>query len=1186
MGSSITKHVAGSETSGSEQGDCDYCQRRGLPIFPVRYAVCQRTDANEGIPELSDDRISAFTDIKLDQTLDDGETNTRVVPAVVKERIPHSTSSQVNKYILRQLRSGYLYLFDKDNTDGIYWHGFAITSDGKYYKFPVKQPPSLNKISFPCALSEDEQQEGEEEVQRKTSEAMHASMVTIPEPSKSGDVYYAYTEFAWPEDFLDEVEQKILSGDAWCDKYLQRFNVPSWDNGSDQTHAFSIDEFKNIAEFSDGAEGVKSHFLTSGDSRELYSREDIQGAMGSSARYEGRGLILAVNDEIGIIHELNAYRHEALASIDDFFDPKEGVNKEKVGEERRRIMLCKQAIEAFQENFERSYKLSEQSEKKDAVSEKREEKQKYIDDNESEISFTSKSRYARRKRINYSIHLARLDDEIVQAENDLDDYNKGNAKIEEQKKQAQIDLAKAEKEYAESIATDGPSGSIKTSMLYGRIGRLKREINDFYRTSFDKIADRHKYQLYNNFDSQKIIEFEEDLIIHNNHCHALMYANDCDYSLWTKASLICPIERCSKNNIYTGMKLSAAITDVLQGGILSPASASLWKSISDNITSHTSPIMCAYFYNNKGLMEAALNEIDGLPEDEYLDIDALMEWGEKFELFENDSIKLSGEYLEASSLSSDINSITTMLSVVTANSLSALRLYSIQYDLDGDDDSKNKQKKALKIFLASQQILFMADPKAQNGEIELPVMECSEVKVSDYYNALRVLIESTNKKTGNEIEKTQAFKSVNNSFGNFYTSMPESKGVLKIALPNMQFPLADKHSSEREVDYDSNDNAEVLDSQSQINNETLRKAKEALGEDFKALGVRGNILIQLLCIYELYRATDFSELIAIESEEDVSKLIGVAASATINTVNLLNSVQAVRPNRMMNYVSTKFTWKILGKSAAAISGAVSLFDGCKKFLDGMKAEKTGHTIEANNLKIMGGVTAVGGMVTVYAALFAGPVFGLAATVIIGIVTVIIAAYWITLVAQSVQTWVNRSILGVNEIQLNKFYDIVAEQNSLEMVFAGLIVDFSYTRESISLSSYLELGSEASSTSGRAAKIADEISKRNWEVHFNLILPKNEGSIIEFKAFNIDNSSILLDGRYQQKGGELILMSSFTSSAITSDGKVKIVDQGEDNNYELGSTLSIEFSPNTYLRLVVNYVFSGSRVSDVFDLECA
>ena len=104
---------------------CKACMRlSGIPIFPVRYSACS-IDGNGPIPKLPDDIISAFTSITLDQYIDNEGT--------IKKGSPF------NRYILRKLRKGYMYIYDE--IYGGQWQCFGIYPSGELIAFAPEAPP-------------------------------------------------------------------------------------------------------------------------------------------------------------------------------------------------------------------------------------------------------------------------------------------------------------------------------------------------------------------------------------------------------------------------------------------------------------------------------------------------------------------------------------------------------------------------------------------------------------------------------------------------------------------------------------------------------------------------------------------------------------------------------------------------------------------------------------------------------------------------------------------------------------------------------------------------------------------------------------------------------------------------------------------------------------------------------------
>lgn len=48
-----------------------------------------------------------------------------------------------------------------------------------------------------------------------------------------------------------------------------------------------------------------------------------------------------------------------MAAVEDFFDPENKIDSKRIVEERRRKLLCKNAIDTFKDNFEKNYNSTE-----------------------------------------------------------------------------------------------------------------------------------------------------------------------------------------------------------------------------------------------------------------------------------------------------------------------------------------------------------------------------------------------------------------------------------------------------------------------------------------------------------------------------------------------------------------------------------------------------------------------------------------------------------------------------------------------------------------------------------------------------------------------------------------------------------------------------------------------------------
>jgi len=135
-------------------------------------------------------------------------------------------------------------------------------------------------------------------------------------------------------------------------------------------------------------------------------------------------------------------------------------------------------------------------------------------------------------------------------------------------------------------------------------------------------------------------------------------------------------------------------------------------------------------------------------------------------------------------------------------------------------------------------------------------------------------------------------------------------------------------------------------------------------------------------------------------------------------------------------------WKLGGGLLGVASGTLSIWDGMRKLTESSRARQVGQSLTADNQKIMGGFGVVSGISTLL-VIGAGVVVGLAVGLFFGILALLLGAWLVTLVAPSVQMWIDRSLVGHHSSQVQPFEDLASEQSSLEMVFEGLVVELSW-----------------------------------------------------------------------------------------------------------------------------------------------
>ncbi|MBC3974068.1 MULTISPECIES: T6SS effector BTH_I2691 family protein [Xanthomonas translucens group] len=182
---------------------CDVCDQIGLPILPLRYAVC-RSDVREQWrgPPLTGKFGKGVSSLAL----------------------PGSEAH----YTLRLARQGYLYVFNEVRGE---WKGYQVTEDAYLLEFdPLGVPPPREEFAPSCA---------------RMANSQIARFVTIPDPKRAGDVWFGYSEAPWPAEIL-----KRNMSRAERQKHMRCVNVKAWLAGKDFDHAGNaMDAAALVSEF-------------------------------------------------------------------------------------------------------------------------------------------------------------------------------------------------------------------------------------------------------------------------------------------------------------------------------------------------------------------------------------------------------------------------------------------------------------------------------------------------------------------------------------------------------------------------------------------------------------------------------------------------------------------------------------------------------------------------------------------------------------------------------------------------------------------------------------------------------------------------------------------------------------------------------------------------------------------------
>ncbi|POR53588.1 hypothetical protein B0G62_103160 [Paraburkholderia eburnea] len=186
---------------------CPFCDKHGLPILPVRYAIARADKGNA--PKLTAPFGAGVTSIDL--------------PA----KNAH--------YTLRLLRSGYLYVFDERRNE---WSGYVVNPQGYLYVFDIhaKVSPEVGNKEF-------------NEACKAKNDPYLARCITVKDAAHSTRVWLGFSDVMWTPAVL----QKHAKPD-YRKAHMQCIDIAAWRGGGTQPHVGAFDTLKQVAEFA--ADGV------------------------------------------------------------------------------------------------------------------------------------------------------------------------------------------------------------------------------------------------------------------------------------------------------------------------------------------------------------------------------------------------------------------------------------------------------------------------------------------------------------------------------------------------------------------------------------------------------------------------------------------------------------------------------------------------------------------------------------------------------------------------------------------------------------------------------------------------------------------------------------------------------------------------------------------------------------------
>jgi hypothetical protein len=307
----------------------------------------------------------------------------------------------------------------------------------------------------------------------------------------------------------------------------------------------------------------------------------------------------------------------------------------------------------------------------------------------------------------------------------------------------------------------------------------------------------------------------------------------------------------------------------------------------------------------------------------------------------------------------------------------------------------------------------------------------------------------------------------------------------------------------------------------------LAKSARDIAGKIAGSGSYGKLLAFGLTAWNLLLAVD-QELLAEENHgADWNRLLSSAVSLLSAGMGAAQGYQTIRAASLgagaegaLGRLVNASAWKLGGGLLGVASGTLSIWDGMRKLTESSRARRVGQSLTADNQRVMGGFGVVSGISTLL-VIGAGVVVGLAVGLFFGILALLLGAWLVTLVAPSVQMWIDRSLVGHHASQVRPFEDLASEQSSLEMVFQGLVVELSWEPVAPDATKYFD---STSSGGGMLGFSLDSDARREEEervadlvkINLKVRVPKLDTIEMMLQLSPQNKPEIIFDWKYNKE----------------------------------------------------------------------
>jgi hypothetical protein len=236
---------------------CEYCDKVGVPIMPLRYAVAP---AQSSAP-------------------------TATGPSV-------ALSAKAAHYTTRLLRSGYLYVYDEARDR---WESYFVTPQAMFFKLAETPgiPPVLPKKPFDCA---------------DLSHRALASCITIRDAKNATNVWLGFSDVEWTA----AVREKHSSAD-YRKRHMRSVKVNAYAGSVDTKYCFDMKDIgKKVAEYAMEPAKIKTDLNWSPfaiDPRKMQTARLLEE---SEKLAPGKGFAVVLDDPTGVAAELGVLMQHSL----------------------------------------------------------------------------------------------------------------------------------------------------------------------------------------------------------------------------------------------------------------------------------------------------------------------------------------------------------------------------------------------------------------------------------------------------------------------------------------------------------------------------------------------------------------------------------------------------------------------------------------------------------------------------------------------------------------------------------------------------------------------------------------------------------------------------------------------------------------------------------------------------------